>query len=91
MTILLPCVFAAILIYSATSTTLVGRFFSLKPVVWVGKLSYSIYLFHWLFIALTHYVTGAKEFSMNTVAFIILATFICAILSYYLLERPIRK
>ena len=91
MTILLPCVLAAILIYSATSTTLVGRFFSLKPVVWVGKLSYSIYLFHWLFIALTHYVTGAREFSMNTVAFIIFATFICAILSHYLLEQPIRK
>ncbi|HEU4894901.1 MAG TPA: acyltransferase, partial [Acidimicrobiia bacterium] len=48
-TALLPTVGAAALIAAGTAhpETTVGRALSLKPLVWIGGLSYSIYLFHW--------------------------------------------
>ncbi len=40
---------------------------SLKPIVWVGKLSYSLYLFHWIFIAFTYYISGEKELPQGAI------------------------
>ncbi|OOR99273.1 acyltransferase [Haemophilus paracuniculus] len=89
--ILLPCFLTASLIYSTQTSNIIKKVFSFKPMVWVGKLSYSLYLFHWLFIAIAHYITGTNTLSKNIVLFIIAATFICSIVSYYLLEQPLRK
>lgn len=90
--LLLPCVLTAILISSMeNSQSLIKKLFSSKPMVFVGKLSYSLYLFHWLFIAWAHYITAEQQLSFNVVLIILGATFICSLLSYFLLEKPIRK
>lgn len=48
-----PCVGAALVIGSGQSgQTWVSRFLSLKPVVFVGLISYSLYLWHWPVIVL---------------------------------------
>ena len=44
---LAPCAAAAILIWTGTAETLVARAFSLAPMVWIGRISYSLYLWHW--------------------------------------------
>ncbi len=88
---LIPCLCTVLLIYSMRSNNYVKSFFSLKINVFIGKISYSLYLFHWLFIALAHYITGQKEFSNQVILIILVLTFSCSILSYYLLEQPIRK
>jgi peptidoglycan/LPS O-acetylase OafA/YrhL len=43
-----PCLGAALIIAGGeTGTSLVGRMLSLRPVVFVGLISYSLYLWHW--------------------------------------------
>jgi peptidoglycan/LPS O-acetylase OafA/YrhL len=43
-----PCLGAALIIAGGeTGTSLVGRLLSLRPVVFIGLISYSLYLWHW--------------------------------------------
>ena len=63
------------------------RLLSLKPVVWVGKLSYGIYLWHMpLYMTLP---LGASP-TVRTAEIAVL-TLLAAALSYYLVERPVSR
>lgn len=88
--LLIPCFTTALLIIAMQSESKVKQFFCSKPVVFIGKLSYSLYLFHWLFIAWAHYLTGVKMLSLETAGIVLFLTLICSLLSYFLLEIPIR-
>jgi len=63
---------------------------SLPPVVWVGAVSYGLYLWHWpLYVALTPDRTG-----LDGTALLLLrmgTTTVVATASYYLVERPVRN
>lgn len=48
---LIPCLATAGLMYANAEDSFVTRLMSLKPIVWIGKLSYSIYLWHWVVLA----------------------------------------
>ncbi|MGC7559515.1 acyltransferase family protein [Pasteurella sp. PK-2025] len=87
----IPCLLTASLIYFLQTDSLTKRLFSLKPVVFIGKISYSLYLFHWVYIAFAYYITGEKTLSNNIILIIVLLSFTSSILTYYLLEQPIRK
>jgi len=43
----LPCLFSAILIHDTGNSKYVGFLISNKLFVWIGKISYSLYLVHW--------------------------------------------
>lgn len=60
----------------------IGRFLNAKPVVWVGTLSYSIYLWHRLFI-LPEGMEHQLAFPLNVVC-----TMLVAMASFYLIEKP---
>lgn len=89
--LLLPCLFTALLIFAMESQGIIKSFLSTKPMVFIGKISYSLYLFHWLFIAWAHYITGDKLLSHNVMIIVVILAFTCSISSYYLLEQPIRR
>lgn len=89
--LLIPCALTALLIMAMGSNNPITHLFSLKPMVFIGKLSYSLYLFHWLFIAWAHYLTGAKSLSVTNAIVVLLLTAVCSLLSYFLLETPIRR
>ncbi|MEZ5472843.1 MAG: acyltransferase family protein [Marinicella sp.] len=69
--------------------TIGGKFLSSKYLVWMGDLSYSFYLWHWPVILLIDQFVIIDAFLRVGLAFVI--TILCSILSYYLLENPLRK
>ncbi|HGP7253598.1 TPA: acyltransferase family protein [Neisseria gonorrhoeae] len=91
MTLLLPCLLAALLIRSMQYGTLPTRILSASPIVFVGKISYSLYLYHWIFIAFAHYITGDKQLGLPAVSAVAALTAGFSLLSYYLIEQPVRK
>jgi peptidoglycan/LPS O-acetylase OafA/YrhL len=81
---------AAALIYSGwAGPTWVSGMLAVRPMVWVGLVSYSAYLWHWPILAFLRY--GQVEIT-STVAIVFLpSTLTLAWLSYRYIETPFRK
>ncbi|MFM7130193.1 MAG: acyltransferase family protein [bacterium] len=66
-----------------------------RPLAWVGRISYSLYLWQQLFLLQSG--TPDTEFAalplrtLQNYPFGLPATFLAAIISYYLLEQPLRR
>jgi peptidoglycan/LPS O-acetylase OafA/YrhL len=66
-----------------------ARFLSLPPLVQLGRISYGVYLWHWpLFVFVTADATGLSRWPLLVVR--LLGTLTVALLSYHLIEQPIR-
>lgn len=91
--VLLPVMGSALLILFCTPNDSIGRILSTKIIVFIGKISYSLYLWHWIIIAVfknldyqfqhinSHLLNGA----------IIGITFLVSYLSYTFIENTTRK
>ena len=80
-----------VIISSGKQHTLMSRLLSFKPVVFIGKISYSLYLWHFPVLVLT---TPVSEIGNPNIIFVILRvilTFALATASYLFVETPIRK
>lgn len=88
---LLPCVGTALLIasYSNKQQTLIHRLLSLRPLVFIGLLSYSLYLWHWPIIVFAKY-HAADELEIRTILVILVASTLLAYFSWRFIETPIR-
>ena len=91
VTLILPCIFTALVIYTTSQNNIIKLCLSNKAIVFIGKISYSLYLYHWIFIALAYYITGEKQINNQSIAIVTVLTIIFSVLSYYLIEQPIRK
>jgi hypothetical protein len=70
--------------------TLLARACSLPPLVFVGRISYGLYLYHWpLFLVIDNAHTGLGGAELVVARFA--ATFAAATLSWFLVETPIRS
>ncbi|MDO4728611.1 MAG: acyltransferase family protein [Bacteroidota bacterium] len=87
---LLPCIATALLIISNEKGTWVKRLFSIPIVVWIGKLSYSLYLWHWVILAIFRYFLGEGALSTNYLLVAIALMFVLSVLSYYFVEQTTR-
>ncbi|GEM_PF-596824 len=68
----------------------VKRVFTLRPVLFIGKVSYSFYLWHWVaLVGLRFSVLHHPSWSQNL--FVILLSFVFSVISYYLIEEPVRR
>jgi len=87
---ILPCLGAAILIFVGQDKALSStRLMSWRPLVWVGLISYSLYLIHWpLFALLKVYVGGALSHVQSAV--VIAISVALAYLSWRFIEQPFR-
>ncbi|MBO0908194.1 acyltransferase family protein [Arthrobacter sunyaminii] len=87
-TALLPTVGAAMIIWAGP---VAGRFgptaaLGLRPMVWVGTMSYSLYLWHWPLLVLTSAVVG--ELSPMAGLVVVVASFLPAWMSLRYVEQP---
>ena len=86
---LLP-VTGTLLLIGAGKQAIINRFFLSHPVaIWIGLISYPLYLFHWPIFSFLHIVKGENPggFYMGLG---ILLSFVFSILTYYLIEKKIR-
>lgn len=86
-----PCLGAALLIWSsARQPSLAGRLLSLGPIVLVGLVSYSLYLWHWPLLALARYRLDRDLTGIETLT-IVAAAIMLAVLTWRFIERPFRR
>jgi peptidoglycan/LPS O-acetylase OafA/YrhL len=72
--------------HAAPVTTLLAQ----RPLVFLGRISYGIYLYHWpVFVVLTPERTGWSIWPLSVVRLAV--TFAIAIVSFFMIEQPIRQ
>lgn len=88
---LLPTLGAGLLIsVGAQGQTLVGRVLSLKPIVFIGLISYSLYLWHWPILVYLKYFSVFPLSPAQTIVGVGLSV-VAATLSWRFVEQPIRR
>ncbi|HLJ53223.1 MAG TPA: acyltransferase family protein [Rhizomicrobium sp.] len=87
---LFPCLGAAALIYAGTTRGTIWRVLASRPLVFVGLISYSLYLWHWPIHVYSTYVSRAATDWTWTLALIALSVGL-AILSWRFVEQPFRR
>lgn len=87
---LLPCLGTAALIWANhAKLTTAGKAIACRPFVFVGKISYSLYLFHWPVLVLGRYWFRDERLWGLKVG-LLTAAFLLAVLSWLLVEIPVR-
>ena len=88
---LAPVMGASLIIYSGIGgrTSVISKFLSLKPIVYIGLISYSLYLWHWPLIVFVKYLIF-RDLTPLEISGIILATFLIASFSLKFIEQPFR-
>jgi peptidoglycan/LPS O-acetylase OafA/YrhL len=80
----------ALVSVQAHPTGLPARVLSVPVVVWVGRISYGLYLWHWpVYVVLSPARTGVT--GVGLLALRVAVTFALATASYYWVEMPIRR
>ena len=81
---------AALIWANGRHNTIVKQLLSLQPMVWVGLISYSLYLWHWPLIAFARY-SAIDELVLTDKLLLISASVILAYFSWKFIETPFRK
>jgi len=88
---LLPTAGAALVIWAgARATTLADHTLATGPAVFAGKISYSIYLWHYPLFAFAGYLSIDKLSPVSTF-YLVIALPLLAIVSWRFVEQPFRK
>jgi peptidoglycan/LPS O-acetylase OafA/YrhL len=80
---------ALVILYSVNKTDLVGKVLSWKPIVGVGLISYSMYLWHYPIFAFVR--LADSNVSDDEKYLLLLLTISLSIFSYFLIEKPFRN
>lgn len=87
----IPCLGTVLVIYSgAAGGSLVHRFLSIKPFIFFGLISYSLYLWHWPIIVFWGIYNPNPISNMDSVIIIILSVLL-SYLSWRFVENPFRQ
>ena len=90
---LLPCLGAWLIIYAGeTGPSSVKTILSFRPLVFIGVISYSLYLWHWPIIvfAKIFWAADVGNLSPYQVTGVILLSLVMAFVSYEFIESPFR-
>ena len=87
-----PVFGASLIIYCGLGggVCLISRILSVKPIVYTGLISYSLYLWHWPLIVFAKYLI-VRDLTSLEITGIILTTFFISALSLKFIEQPFRS
>jgi peptidoglycan/LPS O-acetylase OafA/YrhL len=87
----LPVLGAAAVIGGGTCQPRAGAesLLRIRPFQWLGLISYSLYLWHWPILTIAHQVAGHALSTSVNLLWVLLALGL-AVVSYFLVEKPIR-
>lgn len=86
---LLPTIGAICIILAGPQTWINRFFFSNKVLVWIGLISFPLYLWHWPLIAFANIIEGDETHSYIRTRLVLIAIFL-SWLTYRFIEKPIR-
>lgn len=83
-------VMGALLVIGSGSDALFNRIFLMNPiVVWLGLISYPLYLWHWPILSFLRIVEGETSYIETRIIAVVVSVFL-AWLTYAVIEKPIR-
>ncbi len=87
---LLPVTGTALLCYCVSPKgSVADRLLTMPPAVGIGKISYSLYLWHWPFLVIGQRALLNRSFEVRLG--LVLASVVAAIISYRYIESPVRQ
>jgi peptidoglycan/LPS O-acetylase OafA/YrhL len=86
---LLPVAGTLLLMEGGRDAWVNRKILSHPAVVWIGLISYPLYLFHWPVLSFVHIVKGESP-NPGYIAGALLVGFVLTVLTYYLIEKKIR-
>lgn len=84
----MPCIGTGLILISGDN--FITKILSTKVFVFIGELSYSIYLWHWPVIALLRYYKSEYYFTIPEILIIVFLTGLISYLTYKFVEVPLR-
>ena len=88
---LLPVVGAVMIILGGEQRGYVSAFLSTKMMVFIGAISYSLYLWHWPILVFWRYIFDEQNDSFFGLTLYISIAVFLSYISYKLIESPLRK
>jgi peptidoglycan/LPS O-acetylase OafA/YrhL len=85
---LYPCIGTAMLIYAGCADNALSPLLKSRPMVFIGLISYSLYLWHWPIFSFLRYRRIEIDFTVGTLA--VAAALLLAWLTWKFIESPIR-
>lgn len=90
----LPVMGSALLINAGHEAFLNNRIMSWKPAVWIGLISYPLYLWHWVFLSLTVVIFGHLSGTLTGYVVqvgLIMSSIVFSWATYRWIETPVRR
>lgn len=83
-------VLGSVLLLAQPAEGLLASLLCSRTLVWIGALSYSLYLWHWPVLACLRYFSGAEVLDATLSFVFVVVTFSLSMLSYYGVEQVFR-
>src|SRR5262249_7676358 len=85
-----PSIGTALILWSNADGTFVTRLLTWRYIVFIGLISYSLYLWHWPIIIFWKYLVN-EQMNWLEVSLVISASVILAAFSWKFVEQPVRR
>lgn len=88
----IPTISVALILFFYHPNSYITKLLSLFPFVYIGKISYSLYLWHWpIFVLGRKYLFIDNFINFKQYIIVVSATIILSIFTYHFVETPCRK